>query len=507
MNIQTEHLENRTARFTVEIDQERLETAKQKAARKIARHIRIPGFRKGKAPYRVLVRNGLEPDILNEAIETLSQDLYRETLDQSELEPYGPGTLEDFKMENELPTFVYTVPLQPQTELGDYRSLRLDYEAPVVEDVEVDRTLKSVQRQHAVVEESQHPIKIGDRVTIDLHSTFVDDPPESDDEDDTAPTKGDVFAQDQDAEVDLDPDLEPFLPGFVGALVGADVDDELDFELEIPSDDEEFEDVAGRKVAFNVVITGVKNVTLPELTDEFAARVTEEEDEPLTLLDLRVRIRENLENSAKEEADNAYASEVINAIVDMSNISFPPMMVEEQIDAMIEDLEGRLQQQRMDLETYMRVVGKDEDDIREDYRDLAEQSIRRSLVLVAAVESEQLKVTDAMLDERIDAMVAQFGEQGEQIRSMFDTPQMRNNMATDMIQNLVVERLVAIAKGEEVPEPGAAEDEPEAEVTIEQDAEETAGDSTDDNEPEAIVDEAESDEENQPDDEEDSTSS
>jgi trigger factor len=99
LNIQTEQLDNHTARFTVEVEQERLDLAKRNAARKIAKQVRIPGFRKGKAPYHILIQNGLESQILNDAIENLSQDIYRDTLEQSDISPYGPGAFEVFKLE------------------------------------------------------------------------------------------------------------------------------------------------------------------------------------------------------------------------------------------------------------------------------------------------------------------------------------------------------------------------------------------------------------------------
>jgi len=222
LNIQTEHLQDHTARFIVEIDMDRLDKSKQKAARAIAGRVNIPGFRKGKAPYRILVQYVGEANILQDAVDDLSQEIYRETIEQSEIEPYGPGSWDDFKLEP-APTFIYTVPLQPTVTLGDYRSIRRDYEAPTVEDSDVDEGMKRLLDQEALVEESTRPVEMGNRVTLDIHSEFSDDAPEvivdetnveSTEQKDAPPPKGTEFVHEHDGVITLEEDDEPLLPGF-----------------------------------------------------------------------------------------------------------------------------------------------------------------------------------------------------------------------------------------------------------------------------------------------------
>ena len=141
MNIQTERLEDQTARVTVEIDTERLDTAKQKAAKQISQKVSIPGFRKGKVPYRVLLNYVGEAAILEDAVELLSQEVYKEVLPQTDLIPYGPGVLTDVQSEALPPTFIYVVPLEPTVDLKDYREIRSPYEPPEVTDEDVNRRL------------------------------------------------------------------------------------------------------------------------------------------------------------------------------------------------------------------------------------------------------------------------------------------------------------------------------------------------------------------------------
>src|SRR5690606_36366724 len=132
LNIQTERLADHTARFTVEVEEERQEKAKQEAAKKIAHRVNIPGFRKGKAPYRILVNYVGEAAILEDAVDVLGNDVYKDVLEQSDIQPYGPAALEDFGIDPQ-PTFKFVVPLQPTVDLGEYNTVRLDYEAAQVE--------------------------------------------------------------------------------------------------------------------------------------------------------------------------------------------------------------------------------------------------------------------------------------------------------------------------------------------------------------------------------------
>ena len=447
MDIQIEHLDNQIARLTVAVEPDRLERAKQKAARLISNRVRIPGFRKGKVPYRILVQNGLEPDILNEAVDHLAQDVYREMIEQADVEPYGPGSFENFELEP--PTFVYTVPLQPEVDLKNYKDVRLEYEVPEVDDEAVDRAMKSLQQREALVEESQSPAKSGNRVTVDIHSEFVDDAPESAEENTEIPRQGDPFVHEHDAELILDPEDEPILPGFNDALIGAEPGAELEFELTVP-DDEEYEQIAGRKVKFNVEVHAVEVVTLPTLNDDFAARVTADDDEPLTLLQLRMRMREALTEQLKSASEREYAYEVLDQMVKEVEIRYPELMVEEQIDDMLENLEQRMQQQGINLETYYAVTNTTEETLREQYREQAEENLRRSLVLREIVQQNELIAAEEQIEVRIADVASQFGSDIETLRSVFDTPRMRTAMINDITSENALEYVSRIGRGEDL---------------------------------------------------------
>jgi FKBP-type peptidyl-prolyl cis-trans isomerase (trigger factor) len=439
-------------------------------------------------------------------------------LPQTGLDPYGPGMLTDIKTDEAVPTFVYVVPLQPSVDLAGYRSLQLPYSEPEITDDSVNRALKNLQEQQAVVEESQKPVAFGDRVTLDLHSYILDEHEEEaaeaadegeeeateaeasaadaeettaehdhdhdehdhdhdddhdhDHEDDhghshIAGEDGTPYIHEHDLQLVLDDDDEP-TPGFNEALVGASVGDHRQFVLNFPNDVEEYQDMAGKTVKYFVDVKKVENLTLPELTDEFAARVTADEEKPLSLLELRMRVRENLMERSEDSYKNEYVRKALDQIVEGAVIKFPEAMVADQVDRFLQDLDQRLRQQGITLQDYMKIYQKTADDLYNDYRENAEQTVRRSLVLREIADAEQIVVTDAQVDEQIEKIVSQFDEERQDtIRQMFvNQATMRDSVRSDLLRDAVLDRIASIAKGE-APELGEAS---EAGVSAAEDA-------------------------------------
>ncbi len=461
MNIQTERLENHTARFTVEVDNERLEKAKRTAAGRLAKKVNIPGFRKGKAPYKVLMSYLGEGAILEDAVDVLGNEIYKDALDQSEIEPYGPGSLEDFKAEPQ-PTFQFIVPLQPAVTLGDYRSVRVPYEAAIVDDKAVDDAIETMRERLAVIEESHQPVAAANRVTVSITGTFLDEDPAADeaeteaeaadaaeenDEAEEAESENKVFIQRDEIMFLLSPDREP-APGFTDALVGATVDERREFELTYPEDEEEFQNLSGRHVKFDVTVKKIETMTMPALNDDFAARVTESEEKPLTLLELRIRTRENLQKTADERAQSEYAHEVLHEMIHQATVAFPEALVEDQIQHLLQHVDSDLRQRGITLDDYMKITGKTLEDLRNEYRGQAVETIQHSLVLQELTKAEKVEIDDARIDEEIEKVVAQFGEQADAFRKFYGRKDARENLRNDLTTRAINDRIAAIAKGE-----------------------------------------------------------
>ena len=477
MKLQTERIEKHRAQFTIEIEPERLENEKRKAARKISRQVNIRGFRKGRAPYRLVAQHVGEAAILEEAIDALGDVLYKQAIDESEVAPYGPGAFDDFKLEP-APTFVFSLPLQPEIDLKDYLSIRLDYEAPEVSESQVDRAIKQMrQRMIEVVDDQVQVTAPGNRVSVSVYSEFLDGPPPDEpiyeaaqasatdpltadeptqDEEQAGdqpyiPRKGDTFVDDENSVFILDPNEDPFIHGFVENLIDVELGSDVQFELTIPDDDAD-ETLHGRLVEFTVSVKKIEAISLPEIDDEFARRVCRGlGDEETDLAGLRAAARADMERTANDEAKAQFSGQVLEQIVDGADIAYPDIAVENEIDELVDDMERRLGQQGVKPEDYYRLTGSSKEDLREQQRESAVQSLRQALVFRELARAHEITVSDEELELRIDAVAGIYGSSPE-VRQIFNSPQMRGNLRNELMMNKINEHLYAIGTGQDLAE-------------------------------------------------------
>lgn len=517
LNISTEHLDNHAVRLTVEVDTATLEDAKRQAIRTIAGKVNIPGFRKGKAPAAIITRYVGEAYILEEAIETLGQKLYREALEKSEIEPAAPGSMDDFKPEP--PTFVYTVPLAPKVTLGDYRAIRVDYVEPVVGDDEVEAELRSLQREFGETVVSEDGAALGDRVTCDLHSFFVELDAETDAEADVHDRKEEAYVHRHGAVINLlEGEDEPLAPGFSQNIVGAKAGEVRTFRINLPTDDPKINtDIAGRTIEFVVAVEQVEKVSLPEIDEALAAKISQrynwdeafddivnaDEDEvedpeveaaldeieaaiedaqavegeaesaldeapnvrPLTLEEVRVKLKESVTKRTETQNRESYSNKVLEQVIEGAQIAFNDASVEAEIDDMVEDLKERLRQNRLDLDTYLRQTGRTIEEIRGDYREPAAKFLRRSLAVREFARAEKLEVSQEDLQNRLMEIVGELGPETINQLGILRDERFVNNMANNLMSQKIEERAIAIGKGEapDLSAAPAAEETPAAE--------------------------------------------
>jgi len=498
-NVQIEHLENHHARLTVDVDPEVLNKNMRQAARKIAKSARIPGFRPGKAPFNVIINMFGFEYVLGEAMDKIGDEIYRSALEESGIEPYGPGSLEDVQEAGQ--KLVFSLPKMPEVDLGDYRSIRVEFEEEEVTDEMVERSMENIRQSQAVIENVDRPAKLGDQVMLshvavsmlntdddeDDEDTDTDDAEtetdaeldtdDADDADDDADELDDDELDDEEEDGDnrvtlfhehnyeyvmhADPENEALYPGFAQELVDAVAGDELEFYLEIPAD-YEVEDLAGKTLFCEAHVEQVQARTVPEWTDDLAKRVSEDEFE--TILELRMDVRKQLAESLKNHAEQQIAEEALDQLVEMATFQYPPEFVDDYIDEFIKQLERNIAQQGIQLADWLRITQQTEDDVREQYRALAETRGRRSLVLSELIEIEKLKIEDGDVDAEINRMSERFGgsEQAEQFLSFLNSDFNRMNVANELISGRAQDRLVAIAKGENPPIEVPSEDETDA---------------------------------------------
>jgi trigger factor len=449
LSTQIEHLENHTARLTVEVTPERVDKAMHEAARRISRQVNIPGFRKGKAPYNIVLQRVGKEYVLGEALETLGNEVFREALDETKLEPYAPGELQNVETEPTM-KLTFVVPKQPEVDLQNYRDIRIPFEEPQVEDEAVNRAMKALQDRRALVEPAARPAQMGDLVKAQIRGERVhpvDELPEAERE--HAEGHTDEFINEEiTVLLTEDENEEDVIPGFSSNLVGLSAGEKKTFSLSFP---EGYEDEALARHTFNfdVEMREVQSRTLPALNDEFAKQVTDNEID--NLLDLRIRIRKDLQDAAKREAEARYAEEVLDKVVEQATTKYPEDMIDEYIDDIVNSMDRNLRERGLSLADYKQIENKSDEDLRAEFRDTAVQRLRRALVLGKIVGEEQLDVSDADVETQIDRMSLQFGEQAQTFRRMLSRAENKRNIAADLVTNRAFRRLIEIARGENPP--------------------------------------------------------
>jgi trigger factor len=445
LQIEQQETEQRELRLTVRVDESRVQEEIRRAARRFARNLRIPGFRPGKAPFDVVQRWVGKEALRGEAVESITEEIYREALEQADVVPFAPGSLDDIEME---PLVLHmTIPLEPVVELGDYRQVRIDPPQVEVPDEKVNEAMKAIQERHALLEPADRPAREGDVVIADLR----------------AEQEGETTLERTGAELLLDPEtLYPSIP-FVANVVGMSAGEEKSFDITMPADavedEEEDEEGNGKEdekevVTYTVKVHEIKARYLPPLNDDLA----KEEGDFETLLELRIDVRQRLTEAAQRKADSEYVDQVFDKIKDGASVIFPPAAVEQELDSLVEEMEERYERQGWALEDVLKFQAKTVEDLREELRPRAEDQVTRSQITVALLRAERLSTSEAELDQLVDERVSAMGdvddEIGNQLREFYQSGQGRLFMANDMLMTKFTERLKAIGCGEapELPE-------------------------------------------------------
>ena len=431
MKIETQDLENRQVEMKVEVPAEEVAKAMRAAARRLSKQSKIPGFRPGKAPYEIIVGKFGEDVVFEEALDNLGQEAYRTGLEQSELEPYAPGMLEEVVSRDPL-TLRYSVPLAPEIELGEYNALRTPFEEPEVSDEALNEAMEELRQRQALIEPAERPAQDTDLVILDVFGELL----ESDDED-----KRLIDSKDVSVLVDEKTDFP--VPGVYEHLNGIAVGDERTFDYTFP-DDYTAEDLQGKAAHFKLTCNEVKSRLVPDWSDDLAQNIGDFE----TLLDLRVKLRESLQSQAEQEYQASYADQVIEQLVDQAQVQYPPIVLEEELARTLRDLEVRLRGQNMTMEDYLKIEGKTEESLKEELEPTALDRIKRGLVLGKIVDLEELDIDDDEIKAEIDRMMEPFeGKEGQELRKAFDSVTSRNRIAIDLLTNKAVTRLTDLARG------------------------------------------------------------
>jgi len=452
LKVETQDLENRQVKLTVEVPDERVHEAMRAAARRMSKQTRIPGFRPGKAPYEILLQRFGEEAIFEEALETLGQDLYRQALEDAALEPFAPGSLDEVVSRTPL-VLRYTVPLAPKVELGDYRAVRVAYELPSVSDEAVEGFLEDLRQSQAVIEPAERALQLQDLAIVDLEGELL--PKDG--------AEAETLIKQKSVSLLVAETNEWPVPGLALSLIGLSVGEAKDYEYTFP-ESYDTDSLRQRTARFHATVQEVKSRSLPDWSDDLARSLGEYTD----LADLRTRVRTGLEDQARSRHEEEYAEQALEAVQKTATVTYPPQLLQDELTDMLRDLDTRFRSQGMNLVEYLKAEKKTEEGLRAELEPRARRQLERSLILYEVIEVERLKVEDHEISEATERMSA--GAQSasnEELRKALEQPQNRRRIAFNLLTDKALKQIALIARGEAGPIPPEPEPEPAEEPSEE----------------------------------------
>lgn len=451
MKLNTEILETHEAKLTVDVEPENFVAAKQRAAKQLSKRHKIPGFRPGKAPFAVVQKHLGDGAITEQAIGTLIDDLYPKAITESEISPYGPGTLEEMESLDP-PQFIFVVPLAPEIELSDYSDLRIEFTPKEVNDENIEEVVENLRDSQASIDNVDRPAEEGDMVYIVLSGSRKG---EEDPEKQTLleERRYPIIIEKKDTQQETE---YPF-PGFSQKLIGMSAGDNKKVQYTF-KDDYEIEDLRGVTGIYKVTVDEIKGRSLPVVDDEFAKTVGNFE----TVVDLKEEIRQTLTEQFKSESQNEYESQIIDHLVSGAKIKFPPQMLEDEIDDFINDLQRQLAQQGITIDIYLKSRTIEMGDLREEVKENAEARMKRGLILLEVANKEEVVVPPQEIAERVQATLQEVAmyysdEEAKRLGSGQNLVNLQNRIATDEIITRTLKKLCNIAMGITEEEEVAAE--------------------------------------------------
>lgn len=424
MQVTRKDISETKVKLTIELGLEELTHSKQHELQEKAKTAKITGFRKGKAPLNLIEKqldqNQLQADVINHAI----NDYYGQALSAEKLRALDQPnvTIGKFVPYTEL-QFTAEVEIMPKIKLGDYKKIKKSPKIAKVEADEVKKVLANLSERMATKKDSSKPAKLGDDVVIDF---------------DGKDKKGQAVAGASGKDYSLNLGSNSFIPGFEDGLVGSKSGDKKELKLKFPKD-YHAENLAGTDIVFEVEVKKVQSVELPKLDDEFAKKVGPFD----SFKSLQADIKTQLEDQKKQEAENVLKDEIVEELVKKSTLVLPDILINDQISMLEHDFNQNLVYRGITKEEYIKSNGlKNEEEWRnKELRPQAERRVSVGMVLAEVADVEGIKIDEQELADRIELMKIQYKQNAEQ----FDTPEMQREVASRLITEKTVDRLVELA--------------------------------------------------------------
>jgi trigger factor len=422
MKVTSEDLENCRIALNIEAEASELDKSMDEAYHHVVKEVSVPGFRRGKAPRVILEQHIGRGALLEEALKHLVPELYRQAIQSKDLEPIAEPELEI--TQSEPLVFKAIVSVKPEVRLGDYHDMKVDVGSAIeVSDKEVVTAMEELRKEQGAWVPADRPAELGDLVTLNIQAN-VDGKPWLD-------HKDILYEMDKDS-------LSP-VPGFASCLQGAEKNKEKTFDLPVP-DDYPIAEMRGKEASFTVTVSEMKQKELPELNDELAKSAGYG-----GLQDMEDKVAARLRARAEARSRSESEQKAVDALVEMSQVNYPPVLEDEEIDGLLKSEAQRLGFR--EIADYVKRAHKTEEEIRQELRSIAKRRLVQGLVLGKLAEEEKIEISASEVDNKIDE-IANDSEDKEKARQLFSLPQFKQSIEQSLRTQKTMDRLLQIAVGD-----------------------------------------------------------
>jgi len=419
MKVTTETLEDSQVALNIEAEAGELSKAMDDAYRRLVNRVSVPGFRRGKAPRLILEQHIGKGALLEEALEELIPRLYSEAIDLQKIEPIEQPQIKIIQTEPVI--FKAVIPVKPTVELGDYHNLKLESEPVEVTEEEVDAAIELKRQEQAVLTPVDRPVQFDDLITLNIEANIGEKP----------------FLNHKDIVYEMNKDSPVPLPGFAENLTGMKKNEGKDFTLIIPPD-YPIKEFAGKECFFKVAVGEIKEKQLPELDDEFTQTCGYD-----NLTSMRERLSTDLKVKAEQLGKQRLKERVIDAVVECSQVHYPPVLEDKEIDRLLEREAGRLGFTK--VSDYLSATNLTEEKLREGLRPAVKKQIARLLVLDEVGKIEKIEINESEVDNQISEMVKSEEGDAEKMRQLLQLPQVKESIQQTLRRDKAVDWLVKVA--------------------------------------------------------------
>ena len=436
MKITQDDVVDRQTVLHIELEDDDMDPYMDRAYQRVVQRVNIPGFRKGKAPRRIIEQYFGRESMLNEVLDSMLPELTNQAINEKDLDAVGLPSIE---ME-ELDPFQFSaiVPLRPEVDLGGYSEIRIEKEQPKIEDDAVDSRIEQLRLSVATWEPTERPIEMGDMITAQIKGTVGEK----------------TIFDESDAVYLVNEEIGRPFPGFSEKLVGMEPDKPSEFDLSIPEDFAD-PDLANQDASFDVTIKDIKTRVLPEIDDEFAKSIGEGYE---TLGDLKEEVQKSIQTEAEEEITRTHRESIIEALMETATVEMSALLLQHEAEHMVEEQERMVSQANMNMDDYLVSLGKTREEFVEESKAEASDRLKRSFVLAKLAEEQGIEVSEEDIDARISEM---FSNAEQEVPESSQNAQMRDYLSRSLLMEETMKKLEGIAAGES--EQGFSNQEPDVE--------------------------------------------